>query len=328
MPQSLPPQISSEQDLVAWLNQLPKPNPTVWPLGIGDDGAILHPSPDEEIIIATDMLLEGSCFLLDQAGARRVGRKSLAVNLSDLAAMAARPLGCFLSLALPKKGGGTIVGDLIGGLMELGNQWDCPLIGGDTNSWNGPLAISVTVVGAVARGTAIRRSGAKPGDWLMVTGSLGGSILGHHLDFTPRIHEARSLAGRVRLQAMMDISDGLARDTNTLCSASNCGAVLYVDHIPVSQNAHELQAIARWGIPGKTPLEHALGDGEDYELLFAVSPAEGRALLKDQPLPGTPISKVGECIPQGFWVESEGKRTPLPVSGWQHSLEEKATPSE
>jgi thiamine-monophosphate kinase len=324
MPHALPPKISSEQDLVAWLSQLPKPNPTVWPLGIGDDAAILAPSTDEEIVISTDMLLEGSCFLLEQAGARRVGRKSLAVNLSDLAAMAARPLGCFLSLALPKNGGGIIAHELIGGLMDLGNQFDCPLIGGDTNSWKGPLAISVTVVGAAAKGGAIQRSGARPGDWLMVTGSLGGSILGHHLDFVPRVHEARNIARSVHINAMIDISDGLARDTSTLCAASNCGAVLHLENIPVSQHAHELQAIASWGIPGKTPLEHALGDGEDYELLFAVSPADGHALLKNQPLAGTLLSKVGECIPQGFWLESEGKRTPLPVCGWQHALEEKA----
>lgn len=311
--------LATEQDLIRWLGTLPKPDPSVWPLGIGDDAAILLPAPDEDLIVSTDMLLDGACFLLDQAGAKRVGRKSLAVNLSDLAAMAARPLGCFLSLALPKGGDGHLARELISGLTELGQEFNCPLIGGDTNSWSGSLAISVTVIGAVQKGHAIQRTGARPGDWLMVTGLLGGSILGHHLDFKPRVQEARKLAQLARLHAMMDISDGLARDTRTLCAASGCGAVLVTEQLPLSPESHQLESIAAHGIQGKTPQDHALGDGEDYELLFTVSPEDGKNLVQTQPLGTVLISKIGECVAQGFWLEENGIRRPLPELGWQHS---------
>lgn len=316
----LPNSLSTEQDLIRWLGTIPKPDPNLWPVGIGDDAAVLLPAPGEDLVISTDMLLEGACFLLDKAGAKRVGRKSLAVNLSDLAAMAARPLGCFLSLALPKVGGGPLARDLISGLTELGEQFECPLIGGDTNSWAGALAISVTVIGAVPTGRAVRRSGAKPGDWLMVTGLLGGSILGHHLDFTPRVREARQLTESVAIHAMMDISDGLARDTRTLCTSSGCGAVLVTEQLPLSPESHQLEAITALGIQGKTPQEHALGDGEDYELLFALSPEDGKFLLQNQPLGGVSITKVGECVSDGFWLQTNGKRNLLPELGWQHTL--------
>jgi thiamine-monophosphate kinase len=321
MPASNTPPTSffTEQDLVAWLRSLPKPNPGIWPVGIGDDAAILHPSPNDELVISTDMLLEGSCFLIAQAGPLRVGRKALAVNLSDLAAMAARPLGCFLSLALPKSGDRSIAQKVIQGLLEKAAQFNCPLLGGDTNSWNGPLAISVTVIGTTLKGKAVRRNGAKLGDWLLVTGQLGGSILGHHLDFTARITEALIIADMVQIHAMMDISDGLARDTRTLCEASGLGACLHADHIPISSAAHQLQAIAALGIAGSTPLEHALGDGEDYELLMAVSPADGQKLLSSQPLQSTSITKVGECVAEGFWLLENNKRNLLQNQGWQHN---------
>lgn len=315
-----PNSLSTENDLIRWLSSFPKPDPNLWPLGIGDDAAILLPTSGEDLVISTDMLLEGACFLLDQAGPKRVGRKALAVNLSDLAAMAARPLGCFLSLALPKRNSGPLARDLIAGLTELGERFNCPLVGGDTNSWNGAIAISVTVIGAVPKGQAVRRSGAMPGDWLMVTGLLGGSILGHHLDFTPRIVEARKLTDCVSIHAMMDISDGLAKDTRTLAMGSGCGAVLFSEKIPLSPESYQQEAIAALGIQGKNPVEHALGDGEDYELLFAVSPAEGKSLLEKQPLDGVLITKIGECVSQGFWLDTEGKRGPLPELGWQHSL--------
>ena len=314
----IPNSLATEQDLIRWLGTLPRPDPRVWPQGIGDDAAILLPDPGEDLVVSTDMLLDGACFLLDQAGAKRVGRKSLAVNLSDLAAMAARPLGCFLSLALPKGGDCLLARELISGLTEMGEEFDCPLIGGDTNSWPGPLAISVTVIGAVQKGRAILRSGARPGDWLMVTGLLGGSILGHHLDFKPRVQEARKLAESFEIHAMMDISDGLAKDTRTLCTASGCGAVLVTELLPLSPESHQLESISALGIQGKTPEEHALGDGEDYELLFTVSPEVGKSLLQEQPLGAVLISQIGECVSQGFWLEAKGTRSPLPETGWQH----------
>ena len=183
------------------------------------------------------------------------------------------------------------------GLRDVADAFGVALVGGDTNSWDGKLAISVTALGeATARGP-VRRNGAKPGDWLFVTGPLGGSILGHHLDFIPRVHEALALHRAVELRAMLDISDGLAADVNHICEESGCGVVLVAEAIPVSDAARELGRTS-----GKTPLQHALGDGEDFELVFAVSPEDGMKLLTARPVPG--LVKIGECVESGLWLES------------------------
>src|SRR5262249_23631477 len=142
------------------------------------------------------------------------------------------------------------------------------LAGGDTNSWDGPLVISVTIVGEATGRGPVTRAGARPGDWLLVTGPLGGSILGKHLDFTPRVREAIQLHQAVELHAMIDISDGLAADVHHICEESRCGAILFAEAIPISPEAAKLQ-------DGRPPLEHALSDGEDFELAFAVSPDDG-----------------------------------------------------
>jgi thiamine-monophosphate kinase len=186
------------------------------------------------------------------------------------------------------------------------------IVGGDTGSWDGPLVISVTVLGETGPGGAVRRKGAKVGDWLLVTGPLGGSIRGKHLDFTPRIREALLLAGMAKLHAMIDISDGLAADVAHLCRESGCGAVLWADAIPISDDARAMTEGA--------PLLHALGDGEDFELVFAVSAAEARSLLRTQPVPGITLTAVGECVESGLWLEEGGQRRPLAPAGYVHAL--------
>lgn len=311
---------ASEKAWINWLSNQKVKLPAFWKLGIGDDAAIFAPNQNEELVISTDMLLDGACFILAEAGPKAVGRKSLAVNLSDMAAMAAKPVGCFFSVALPKTGSQDLAREIALGLLGLAEKFDCPLVGGDTNTWNGPLALSITVLGTVEKGKAIRRSGAKPGDWLFVTGPLGGSILGHHLHFTPRVVEAIQLNKLVNIHAMMDISDGLARDTRTLCEASHCGGIIISELIPIRPEACLLEKIKTMGIRGETPLEHALGDGEDYELLFAVSPEDGQKLLNTQPLAGITLHRIGECTPNGFFLEEKGIQTELPTSGWQHNL--------
>src|SRR5262249_36214210 len=140
-----------------------------------------------------------------------------------------------------------------------------------------PLVINVTVLGEASGRGPVRRSGAQPGDWLFVTGPLGGSIRGKHLTFTPRVREALALHQLTNLKAMIDISDGLAADLHHICKESDCGAVLRETAIPVADAARQMN-------DALLPLQHALGDGEDFELLFAVAPEEGRRLQDEQPL--------------------------------------------
>ncbi len=255
-------------------------------VGPGDDAALLDWSNGANCVVTTDMLLEGSCFRLTEAGPRRVGRKAMAVNLSDIAAMAGRPVAALVSVGLPHHGGRALAEELYQGAREVADVFDTAIVGGDTNSWEGPLVINVTLLGeATARGV-VRRNGARPGDWLMTTGPLGGSILGKHLDFTPRVSEALQLHEAAPLHAMIDISDGLAADVNHICEESGCGAVLYAEAIPITVAARAMN-------DGRTPLEHALGDGEDFELAFAVAPEDGRRLAETQPVAGVTLIRVG-----------------------------------
>jgi thiamine-monophosphate kinase len=307
----------------AFIDWLRKRTPTTERvlLGPGDDTAILRWPSGPNCLVTTDMLLEGSCFRLAEthpgapgAGtARQIGKKAMGVNLSDIAAMAGVPIAAVVSVGLPRKGGRVLAEELYLGLREMADAFDTAIIGGDTNSWDGPLVLNVTLLGEATPRGAVGRKGARPGDQLLVTGTLGGSLLGKHLDFTPRVREALTLHAAVDLHAMIDISDGLAADVAHLCAESGCGAVLHADVIPVADAAH-LMADAR------TPLEHALGDGEDFELVFAVSPADAESLLRVPPVPG--LAVIGECIADtGLWLEESGRRLPLPPLGYVHTLE-------
>jgi thiamine-monophosphate kinase len=290
-------------------------------LGPGDDTALLSWPRGANCLITTDMLLEGSCFRLAEthpgapgAGtARQIGRKAMAVNLSDIAAMAGVPVAAVVSVGLPRRGGRALAEELYLGLRELADAFDTAIVGGDTNSWDGPLVINVTLLGEATPRGAVRRNGARPGDLLLVTGSLGGSLLGKHLDFTPRVREALTLHAAVDLHAMIDISDGLAADVAHLCTESACGAVLRAESIPIADAAQRMG-------DKRTPLEHALGDGEDFELVFAVAPTDAEALLRSPPISG--LAVVGACVTEaGLWLEENGQRQPLPPLGYVHDLE-------
>ncbi len=285
-------------------------------VGPGDDAALLiNWAGGANCIAATDMLLEGSCFMLAEAGPRRVGRKAMAVNLSDIAAMAGRPIAALVSVGLPRHGGRKLAEELYQGLREVADAFDTAIVGGDTNSWDGPLVINVTLLGEATPRGVVRRNGACPGDWLMVTGPLGGSILGKHLDFTPRVREALQLHEAAPLHAMIDVSDGLAADVNHICEESGCGAVLVAEAIPITDAARAIT-------DGRTPLEHALGDGEDFELVFAVAPEDGRRLVEIQPVAGVTLTRIGQfVVEKGLWLEKVGERQLLPPQGYVHVLE-------
>lgn len=301
-----------EFDYIDWLRKRTPPAAHVR-VGPGDDAAVLDLPAEAPLVVTTDMLLEGSCFRLAEAGPRLVGRKAIAVNLSDIAAMAARPIAAVVAGGLPRDGGRGLAEELYFGMREIADAFACPIVGGDTNSWDGPLVLSVTLLGLATQRGVVRRNGAQPGDWLFVTGSLGGSILGKHLTFTPRVHEALQLHALADLHAMIDLSDGLAADVHHLCEESHCGAVLRAEAIPVSDDARRMADV----LPA---LEHALGDGEDFELAFTVAPEVGKQLLATQPVPGIRLSHIGEMVAEGLWLEEAGHRRPLEPKGYVHDL--------
>ena len=208
--------MSLESELLVWLNEN-LPTDSRLTVGLGDDAAVLRAYSQVETVVTTDMLTDGVDFLLSDCDPRLVGHKALGVNLSDLAAMAARPVTSFVSLALPRDGCGRLSPlqlaiHLYEGMLPLAKRFKMTIAGGDTNSWDGPLAISITALGETTSHGPLTRSSAQVGDHLLVTGHLGGSLLGKHLHVEPRIDEALLLHSRYKLHAGIDISDGLALD--------------------------------------------------------------------------------------------------------------------
>jgi thiamine-monophosphate kinase len=307
-----------ENDLIAWLRRRVPSHPHLL-LGIGDDAAVVRWPPGADCLVTVDMLTDQVDFRLEEADPQKIGRKALAVNLSDMAAMAGVPIAAVVALVLPRRGGQKLAEELYAGLLPLAAEHNVALAGGDTNSWDGPLAISVTLLGRPTKRGPLVRSGARPGDKIVVTGSFGGSILGHHFDFEPREREATELHERYGLHAGIDVSDGLSLDLSRLAAESGCRARLELDRIPIAAAAHELAAQRGDGV---TPLEHALGDGEDFELILAVSPAAAEQMLREQPLP-VQLACIGEFVPGAglIAVEASGRERPLAPRGFEHQLD-------
>ena len=287
---------TGEFAFIRWLRDRTPGGPRVI-VGPGDDTAVLAGS-HRPLLVTTDMLMDGTDFILKEVGGRAAGRKAMNASLSDIAAMAGVPTAAVVSVALPKNGGRELAEQLHFGLREAADAFDVALVGGDTNTWAHPLAISVTLFGEATERGPVLRSGAKPGDWLCITGPLGGSIRGKHLTFTPRVHEALAIHEAIPIHAMIDISDGLAADLQHILEESGCGANLDAAAIPISAGMS---------------LQHALGDGEDFELLFAVSPADGPRVMEMFPF----VVKIGACIESGLKLDGE----PLTPTGWVHAME-------
>ena len=284
-------------------------------IGIGDDTAVVRWHGSGQGLVTTDMLLEGVHFSLPSATPQQIGRKALAVNISDIAAMAGRPKFAVVSLGLSRRHDPDVAIGLFEGLQQLATEFDIAIIGGDTNAWDGPLVINVALTGDPHPRGSVTRSGARVGDWIMVTGELGGSILGRQFSFQPRVVEATRMHDLVELHAMLDVSDGLVADLYHILEESNVGAVLFEDAIPISGAARAM--------PGPhSPLEHALGDGEDFELLCTVSPADGARLLQESASIGVRLSHIGQIVPESACRlrNTSGEETALPRLGWDHGL--------
>ncbi len=293
-PRQQPP--TGEFALIDWIRRREPERPIdSWTrVGIGDDCAILGVGEGTgagcDLLITTDMLLDGRHFRLEADGAEAVGYKAMGVNLSDIAAMAGVPRAAVVSVALPRQTGVAVARGLHAGLRRMADRFEVDLVGGDTNAWDGPLVVNVTLLGETTPRGPVRRSGARPGDQILVTGPLGGSLYrGRHLRPEPRIGEALALHTQAQLRAMIDISDGLSSDLGHILEESGgLGAVLDASAIPVHSDA--LDHSRADGIPA---IDHALHDGEDFELCIVVSPEDARMLLAQPPEPAR-LYHVGE----------------------------------
>ena len=305
------PPMPGELEFIQWLRSQQTPSSFV-PVPAGDDLAVLRWDAGDLLLVGADQVLDGVHFDAAVHSPRQIGRKVMNRNLSDCAAMACLPAAAVATVALPKRAGVDYARELYLGLRDAADPFDCAIVGGDTGSWDGKLAFSVTILGRSAGVTPVRRSGAKPGDGIYVTGPLGGSIRGRHMTFTPRVELARRLAQAGGVTAMIDISDGLSRDLRHICRESSVGAVLDAAAVPLHDDARALAAedAMEPGHQYHRALVHALSDGEDYELLFTGHP------------PALPpgVVRVGSITGEpGMWLDDNGRR-PLEARGWEHEL--------
>ncbi len=313
----------SEQELLAAIRRvLSGAHPGVI-VGVGDDAAVVAPGSGE-LVLTTDALVEGSHFSRAAASARDIGYKAIAVNVSDIAAMGASPRFALCALTLSDAVDAAWVMELFGGMREACDEHALSLVGG--NLAHGPeVTVAVTVTGEVAPGRAITRAGARPGDVIVVPGSLGGAAAGLRLSSgrtppsgeeraaiiryarpTPRVGEAGVLA-RFGATAMIDVSDGLALDLSRLCAASGVGALVRLADVPIG--------------PGAS-LDDALGGGEDYELIATLpdaTTAEAAGQELDEAF-GVPLAEIGVIVdePGLVAVDAAGGQTPLAAAGWDH----------
>lgn len=286
-------------DRIRKMTSVPDPS---W-VGIGDDCAVIPLSPEtggapaSDLLVSTDMLVEGTHFLMEDISPRQLGWKSAAVNISDIAAMGGKPIATFLSLALPKTLPEQWMQEFMEGYNGISEKFGAALLGGDTTCSPDRICINVAVLGTCPRGKARLRSAARPGDLVCVTGTLGDSAAGlrlilggqkgaaprlmdRHYTPTPRVEEGLALSCLPGVHAMMDISDGVGSDLRHILDESGVGARIDTGKLPISK---ELQALC--SEKGWDPRELALCGGEDYELLFTMDPQE---------TPDIPYTVIGE----------------------------------
>ncbi len=285
-------------------------------VGPGDDMAVINISAGR-ILAAVDQAIDGVHFDLAEDGPEAAGRKALARNLSDVAAMAAEPIGALASIAVPADFSTAAAKKIYGGMKKIGDAFQCPILGGDLAAWpagSGVLHMTVAIVakpGGDGRIAPVLRSNAQPGDAVCVTGALGGAWRSrHHLEFTPRVREALCIAEKYEIHSMIDISDGLAMDLHALCRASNTGAEITAAAVPVHPRTggHEVE-----------PLDAALHDGEDYELLFTLPASLSADVCTDEE-PGVSVTKIGRITQETTVtiVDHRGVTAPLEKRGWEH----------
>jgi thiamine-monophosphate kinase len=304
--------------------------------GIGDDAAALKISENNILLTTCDLLLEDVHFNLNFTDSYQLGRKSLAVNLSDIAAMGGTPLFFLVSLALPPHLPIEFIDDLYRGMTDLADEFDTKLVGGDTNTSPDKLMINITLLGEANPDHLLKRSGAQVGDSIFVTGTLGDAALGFfilefdknmnrpyshntltykHLSPYPRIKEGISIAENRLASAMIDISDGLLIDLRRILTLSKLGATIYIPQLPLSKEFKQYQGKLK-----HNKIDFALKGGEDYELLFTSPQNKEKELLKLGQTLGVPINKIGEVNSSEELVilDQNHKSYPIDDQGYDH----------
>jgi thiamine-monophosphate kinase len=297
-----------EFDLIARIRQAPADEPGRVAIGPGDDMALVN-LDRAQVLLSVDQLVEGLHFDLQTTSLEAVGRKAITRSLSDIAAMAARPSACVAGAVLPRTLASAEVDRLFRVMHNAAGEFDCPLVGGDISIWNGPLILNVTVSATPTDRGVIRRDGARPGDLICVTGTLGGSLKsGRHLTFTPRIAEALALHEALgeHLHALIDLSDGLGRDAGHLAEEGHVSLTLDAARLP-------LHAGCDW--------RQGLGDGEDYELCFTTDASPDQLNQLDLGVPVTVVGEVAARTPDSPLVAVRhpgGRLEPAHDLGWEH----------
>lgn len=300
----------NETSLIAWIRRQRSLDPAAVPIPPGDDMAGLNLVGQGLVMVTTDIRLDGVHFRTDVHPPRQIGYKAFACSLSDAAAMASQPRGVVAAVALPRSWSMEQAQQLTLGLLDAARRFDCPLVGGDVTSWDQPLAINVTLISTESGVEAVRRSGAQPGDVILVTGELGGSLAsGRHMSFTPRVAEARAIASAIALHAMIDLSDGLSTDLGHICDESGVGAIVEADRVPISAAARA----------STDPLAAALNDGEDFELCFTCSSADADRLT-GHPLVDVRVTRIGRITAERDrrLVFPDGRSHVLSPKGYEH----------
>ena len=303
----------NEFSFIKWIRGDQKKDKNVI-IGIGDDCASIRINDDNVFLVTTDMLVEGTHFDLKKSTLGEIGSKSIACSISDIASMGCSAKYAVISICFPHETKTKFARDLYRGIKKMADAFNIKIIGGDIVSSKKTVVINVTMYGRNEGLKTISRSGAKMDDAIMVTGALGGSILGNHITFKPRLKEGLLLNKKFNINSMIDISDGLAADLGHILQESGVGAVLYEDKVPISADAVKLARKT-----GLSALHHALHDGEDYELLFTLSDKESEKLLASRSFPAR-LSKIGHINKsKGIKMQgSDGKLKRIKSLGYKH----------
>ena len=271
--------------------------------GSGDDCAVLKPVKDKYQLFTCDMIVEGVDFT-SKDDPRLIGRKALAVSISDIAACGGIPSHAVVSFGIPKNTSVSYIDKVAKGLFSLAREFKVNVVGGDISAAP-KMVIDTSLLGVVEKDCLVLRSGAKAGDIIFVTGQLGGSIVGKHLKFMPRIKEARYLVKHLKINAMIDISDGLLADLGHILEESRAGAVIYEAMLPISRQAKGLN--------------DALYSGEDFELLFTLPPMEAKKLLKKELLRFyKPIGKIVDKSSGLKLIARDNRQRKVRPEGYRH----------